>query len=87
MLNYDFSDEKLMYYEDTYDFFNDFNYEAEDDYWVDPSKYIPRIEGTELEFGITFLSFNYLPILTSRKNGRKVKYYLFDFIKIFEMFE
>ena len=54
---------------------------------ADPSKYIPRIEGTELELGITFLNFNYFPILTSRKNGRKVKYYLFDFIKILEVVE
>jgi len=62
-------------------------YDDSDDYWEDPSKYIPRIEGTELELGITFLNFNYFPILTSRKNGRKVKYYLFDFIKILEVVE
>ena len=64
-----------------------YNEELAENYYEDSSKYIPRIEGTELELGITFLSFNYLPILTSRKKGRKVKYYLFDFIKILEVVE
>lgn len=61
--------------------------ELYEDYYEDPSKFVPRIDGTELELGITFLSFNYFPILTSRKSGRKVKYYLFDFIKILEIVE
>ncbi len=69
-------------YYDYYGLYNDSDY-----YWEDPSKYIPRIEGTELELGITFLGLNYLPILTSRKEGRRVKYYLFDFIKILEVVE
>ena len=58
-----------------------------DEYWEDPSQYIPRVEGTELKLGITILDFNYLPILTCRNDGRKVKYYLFDFIKIWQTVE
>jgi len=61
--------------------------ELYEDYYEDPSKFIPRIEGTELELGITFLSLNYLPILTSRRDGRRVKYYLFDLIKIWQAIE
>ena len=47
-----------QYYDDFYGYYDFTN----DDDWKDPSQYIPRIEGTELELGITFLSLNYLPI-------------------------
>lgn len=56
--------------------------ELYEDYYEDPSKFIPRIEGTELECGVVFLGSNYFPIMTSRVNKGKRKYYLFDFIKI-----
>lgn len=54
----------------------------EEDYYDDPSEFIPRIKGTELLLGITFMNFNYIPILTSRVVENKRKYYLFDVIKI-----
>ena len=78
---------KDQYYPRYYDDFYGYNDSENDDDWVDPSQYVPRIEGTELELGITFLGLNYLPILTSRKEDRKLKYYLFDFIKIWQTVE
>lgn len=58
-----------------------------EDYYEDPNKFIPRIEGTELECGIALLGSNYFPIMTSRVNKGKRKYYLFDFIKIWQAVE
>ena len=53
-------------------------------YDEDSSKFIPRIEGTELECGVALLGSNYFPIMTSRANKGKRKYYLFDFIKVWQ---
>lgn len=61
--------------------FND-NKDFEEDYFEGSSEFIPRVEGTELELGVTFLNLNYLPILTSRVVENKRKYYLFDTLKI-----
>ena len=58
--------------------------ELYEDYYEDPNKFISRIEGTELEFGVAFLGSNYFPIMTSRVNKGKRKYYLFDFIKVWQ---
>ena len=33
---------------------------------------------------IAFLNFNYSHILTSRKDGRNIKHYLYNFIKILQ---
>lgn len=59
-------------------------YEDEDEYEYEDIEYIPRIKGTELIFSIKVFSFKYFPILTSRISDNKEKYYLFDFIKIWQ---
>jgi len=48
------------------------------------NEYVLRIKGAELLLGITILNFNYFPILTYRENHNKGKFYLFDFIKIWQ---
>lgn len=79
----DYRDYYGKYYYDPYFYDEKFD---EDDY-EDPNEFIPRIEGTELEMGIAFLCSNYFPIITSRVNNGQRKYYLFDFIKIWQTVE
>lgn len=63
--------------------FEDEDYEK--DFEAMLGKYTPRIEGTELEFGIVFLYPDYFPILTSRINGTKKRNIIFfDFIKMWQ---
>ena len=64
--NWDCIEEYYEKYEDTYFYEDDFEEDDfEEDYYDDPSIFVPSIEDTELEFGITFQNFNYFPIITS----------------------
>ena len=79
----------LQEYNDYRDYYNKYYYDdnfssENEDFYKDPNEFVPRISGTELELGVTILNFNYFPILTSRVNGNKRKYYLFDLIKIWQ---